>query len=84
MIRNKTMCPFCKGYKSESTTTFTVDLEFGVIVVRHVPAEICEQCGAEWFNDNNVEQLDKIVNYAKERHTMIEVSEFSAWKKVAS
>ena len=57
---------------------------FGVIVVRHVPAEVCEQCGAEWINDSNAEQLDQIVNYAKEKHTMIEVSEFSAWKKVAS
>jgi hypothetical protein len=36
-----TRCPICNGYKSESTTTFTVDLDFGV-VVRHVPATICE------------------------------------------
>ena len=84
MIRNNTRCPICNGYKSESTTTFTVDLDFGVIVVRHVPAEVYEQCGAEWIDDNNAEQLDQIVNYTKEKHTMIEVSEFSAWKKVAS
>lgn len=84
MMRNNTRCPICNGYKSESTTTFTVDLDFGVIVVRHVPAEVCEQCGAEWIDDNNAEQLDQIVNYAKEKHTMIEVSEFSAWKKAAS
>jgi hypothetical protein len=35
---------------------------FNVVVVRHVPATICEQCGAEWIDDNNAEQLDQIVN----------------------
>jgi YgiT-type zinc finger domain-containing protein len=79
-----TRCPICNGYKSESTTTFTVDLDFGVVVVRHVPATVCEQCGAEWIDDNNAEQLDQIVNYAKQKHTMVEVLEFSSLKKEAS
>ena len=79
-----TRCPICNGYKSESTTTFTVDLDFGVVVVRHVPATICEQYGAEWIDDNNAEQLDQIVNYVKQKHTMVEVLEFSSLKKEAS
>ena len=84
MMGDNYRCPICNGYKSESTTTFTADLDFGVVVVRHVPATGCEQCGAEWIDDNNAEQLDQIVNYAKGKHTMIEVIEFTSPKKEAS
>ena len=33
----------------EGKTTFTVDLGFGVVVVRDVPATVCSQCGADWI-----------------------------------
>jgi len=77
-------CPICYGYKTNSTTTFSVDLGFGVVVVRHVPAVVCEQCGIEWINDDNAEKLEEIVSLAKEKQTMIEVSEFSVLDKLAS
>lgn len=82
-MKNKhTKCPICSGYKSMSETTFTVDLGFGIVVVRHVPAEICEQCGAEWFDDNTSEQLENIVNEAKSKHSMIEVAEYANLPKL--
>ncbi len=34
----KNTCPICGGSKVKGTTTFTVDLGFGVVVVRNVPA----------------------------------------------
>lgn len=77
-------CPLCNGYKVDSTTTFTVDLDFGVVVVRHVPAVVCEQCGSEWIDDNNADKLEKIVQSAKKKQSMVEVSEFSALDKIAS
>lgn len=36
MTDNKTVCPLCKGKKEEATTTFTVELEIGIVVIRHV------------------------------------------------
>jgi len=33
-------CPFCKGEMEHGSTTFTADLEFGVVVVRQVPARM--------------------------------------------
>jgi len=27
-----------------------VDLGFGVVVVRNVPAKVCSQCGEEWID----------------------------------
>ena len=40
-------CPLCGGSKKAGRTTFTVDLGFGVVVVRDVPASVCSQCGAD-------------------------------------
>ncbi|MDR4509847.1 MAG: YgiT-type zinc finger protein [Candidatus Brocadiaceae bacterium] len=34
-------CPLCGGKKQAGKTTFTVDLGFGVVVVREVPATVC-------------------------------------------
>ena len=38
-------CPLCGGEKQLGTTTFAVDLKFGVVVVREVPAFVCTKCG---------------------------------------
>jgi YgiT-type zinc finger domain-containing protein len=84
MKKNENRCPICQGYKIDGTTTFTVDLDFGVVVVRHVPATICEQCSAEWIDDVNAQKLEKIVNEAKTKHSMVEIAEFSAFEKKVS
>ncbi len=67
------LCPLCKGTKVEGKTTFTVDLGFGVIVVRDVPATVCSQCGADWISDGIAEKLEKIVEDAKQKHHQVEV-----------
>ncbi len=84
MKQNRAKCPIYKGYKQNSTTTFTVDLKFGIVVVRNVPATVCEQCGEEWIADKEAQQLETIVNNAREKHSMIEVANFSDLLKVAS
>jgi YgiT-type zinc finger domain-containing protein len=76
MKNSKDRCPICQGYKIDATTTFTVDLDFGVVVIRHVPATVCEQCSAEWIDDTTAEKLEQLVNEAKEKHSMVEISEF--------
>ncbi|MEK6766387.1 MAG: type II toxin-antitoxin system MqsA family antitoxin [Planctomycetota bacterium] len=67
-------CPLCGGEKQAGKTTFTVDLGFGVVVVREVPATVCSQCGADWINDTIAEKLEKIVDDARERHNLVEVT----------
>ncbi len=81
MTKDNSRCPICKGYKIKSTTTFTVDLNFGVVVVRHVPATVCEQCSAEWIEDADAEKLEQLVNEAKRKHSMVEIAEFSSFAK---
>ena len=54
-------CPLCGGIKTEGKTTFTVDLKFGVVVVREVPALVCDQCGEAWIEDGVAERLEQMV-----------------------
>ena len=54
MNENVGRCPMCGGEKQPGTTTFAVDLKFGVVVVREVPAFTCLQCGDAWIDDPKV------------------------------
>jgi YgiT-type zinc finger domain-containing protein len=37
--------PICEGNKMEGKTTYTVELGYGVVVVRNVQSKVCFQCG---------------------------------------
>lgn len=71
-------CPLCGGDKAAGKTTFTVDLGFGVVVVRDVPATVCSQCGADWIEDPIAAKLEDIVNEAREKHHTVEVMSLAA------
>ncbi len=69
-------CPLCRGEMKEGFTTYSVELGFGVVVVRNVPAKICSQCGEEWISPTVAEELEKIVNNARQNQYEIEVVSF--------
>lgn len=68
------VCPICGGNKKAGKTVFTVDLGFGVVVVRDVPATVCSQCGADWIGDAMAKKLEDIVNDARKKHHLVEVT----------
>ncbi len=75
-------CPICHGgQKQLGKTTFTVDLGFGVVVVRDVPAQVCDLCGTDWIEDLIAEKLERVVNEARQKHPVIEVV---SWDNEAS
>jgi YgiT-type zinc finger domain-containing protein len=76
-MSKQNICPICGGKKVKGTTTFTVDLGFGVVVVRNVPALVCEQCGADWIADTTAEHLEIMVNDARKRHRQVEVTAYT-------
>lgn len=59
-------------------TTFTVDFGTGVVVVRNVPAIVCSQCGSNWIDDEIAAKLEAIVNDAKAKHHVVEITSLSA------
>jgi YgiT-type zinc finger domain-containing protein len=75
-MNTNNLCHICGGTKTQGTTTFTVDLGFGVVVIRNVPALVCEQCGADWIADETAEQLEITVNDARQRHRQVEVTAY--------
>ena len=75
--KSSTLCPICSGRKKRGTTPFTADLDFGVVVVRKVPATVCSQCGADWIEDRIARQLEDIVKDARKRRLEVEVTSFS-------
>lgn len=70
---NESLCPICGGRKQPGTTTYTVDLGSGVIVVRNVQAQICAQCGEEWIDHHTAQRLEAIVQEARVKQRQVEV-----------
>ena len=62
---------------SKGITTITVELGFGVVVIRQVPATVCSQCGEEWLDDATSAKVEEIVNAAKKKHVAVEIAEWS-------
>ncbi len=58
-------CPYCKSELKEGTTVLTFQMDEGkIIVVKDVPALICEQCGEESINLENSKVVEKLVQKA--------------------
>jgi YgiT-type zinc finger domain-containing protein len=77
MIRQAPRCPICGGTMTEGNTTFAVDLEFGVVVVRDVPARVCDLCGDSSFSDSVAEVLEHIVDEARGSRQEVAVTRWS-------
>lgn len=76
MTRNHlpSQCPLCGGTKKSGMTTFTAELEFGIVVVRRFPALCCSMCGADWIQDDIAARLELIVHDAKQKRLQVEVT----------
>nr|VFJ96997.1 MAG: YgiT-type zinc finger domain-containing protein [Candidatus Kentron sp. LFY] len=77
-------CPICHGGRKQAgITSFTVDLGFGVVVVRGVPAQVCDLCGSDWIEDSATERLEAIVDQARREQPIVKVTNWpdkvSAW-----
>ena len=81
MSDNYGRCPLCGGEKKRGTTTFAVDLKFGVVVVRQVPALVCSKCGDAWIEDLVAARLEAVAAAAREKQTEVEVMQ---WYQVAA
>ena len=72
----KPACPLCAGRREPGRTTFTAELGFGVVVVRHVPALVCDQCGEEWIEDSVAAALEAVVEEARAKQSLVEVTDW--------
>ena len=62
-------CFMCKGELIEKKVNYMVDLEKTIIIIKDVPAKVCDQCGEQYFDDETSQNIEKIVNKLKDLST---------------
>lgn len=73
-------CPLCGGEKKAGSTVYTVNLGFGLVIVKDVPAKVCAQCGEEWISSEVASQLENVVNLARKNRLQLELVSFPELK----
>ena len=71
----------CKGKLEEKNTTFMVELDNCIIIIKNVPSLVCEQCGEVLYSNEVSKLLEKLVNAVRNSITEITIINFS--EKVA-
>ena len=54
-------CDVCGSPMTEQRVTYTIQMDDKLVVVEHVPAKVCDQCGGRLYSPETVEQLQKTV-----------------------
>ena len=54
-------CFMCKGTVRDGFSTFTTDMVGCVVVIKNVPAFVCDQCGETSYNSEVTQRLEQIV-----------------------
>ncbi len=65
-------CFMCKGNMEDRNTTFMVDLEGSIVIIKNVPSQVCTQCGEVSYSDTVAKQIEKIVGSL--RHSLTEIA----------
>jgi YgiT-type zinc finger domain-containing protein len=72
-------CPTCQtGHTARGTATKTLERGETLVVVRHVPADVCDRCGAPLYAGAVVEQLLALLDEATRAGVTFQVREFSS------
>jgi YgiT-type zinc finger domain-containing protein len=50
-------CDICRSPMREEMVTYTIQLDEKLVVVEHVPAKVCTQCGERLYSPDTVERL---------------------------
>ena len=70
-------CFMCKGSLVDKTTTFMVDINKCIIIIKNVPSQVCGQCGETSYNNEVAKQLERIVDSLKKSITEIAVVNYA-------
>jgi YgiT-type zinc finger domain-containing protein len=71
-------CPTCQtGHTVPGTATKTLERGTTLVVVRHVPADVCDKCGSALYAGAVVEQLLAVLEDAARAGVSFQVREFS-------
>jgi len=71
-------CPLCGGTIENGTTTRTISIETAILIVKDVPAGICDLCGEEWFMLDVSKQLDELADEMRAKGSQLEILPYPA------
>ena len=72
-------CVMCKGGKlAPGETTLTVQRGETLVIIKDVPADVCQDCGEAYLDGNVALKIEKQVEEAVARHTEIEILRYAA------
>ncbi len=54
-------CDICGGTRVRSLISYTIFYEGKPVIVENVPADVCQQCGEQYFAPETVEMLQQVV-----------------------
>ncbi|MGO1369920.1 type II toxin-antitoxin system MqsA family antitoxin [Senegalia sp. (in: firmicutes)] len=55
-------CILCKANLTKGRVNHIVDLKEGIIIIKNVPANICEQCGDYYLDTKTALELETMVD----------------------
>lgn len=72
-------CVICKtGQTHPGMTTVTLQRDGTVVVVRDVPAEICEDCGEYYLSEAVARRVYADADGTAQRHVEVEIQRYAA------
>ena len=72
-------CVICKhGVTKDGTTRIVVERGGTVLVVRMVPAQVCDNCGEAYLSADTVDRLQQMLSVAAHEGVQVEVREYAA------
>jgi YgiT-type zinc finger domain-containing protein len=72
-------CPLCRqGELQPGTSDETVSYEGMTLVVKDVPAEICDMCGEPYFNEQVTQRLLDLAREAAAAGVVVDVRRYVA------
>ncbi len=72
-------CAICRnGYTAAGHTTVVLEKNQTTLVIKNVPAEICENCGEEYISSNTNKKLLQLARTELGRGVTLEMFDFAA------
>lgn len=67
-------CVVCEhGTTQEGKATVTLEMEGTILVIKSVPAEVCDNCGEEYVDDKTTARLLKTAEEAAKAGVQVDV-----------
>ena len=72
-------CQVCRqGSTERSTTTITLERENTTLIFKHVPADVCSNCGEAYVDAETTANLLKIAEQEIQKGVQVDIREYAA------